>query len=261
MPFLDHLDELRTRIIRSVIAMVIGVSLAFWLAMRIDLLGILIAPIEPLLGGTKLKYLSPTDPFFITMKLALFGGLLFSAPIIIQQLWSFVSPALKKRERRAIVPAFYLGLLLFAAGVAFAYYVVLPMTLKFTMNFQAERLEQSITIDAYLDIVFRLLLAFGLVFEVPVVMLILAAVGIVNSKQLASKRRYAVVLSTIAAALLTPGDVIVITIGLMVPLFGLYELGIALARLVERNRARARAAEEAREAAEAAEFAAESGGA
>jgi sec-independent protein translocase protein TatC len=258
MPFLDHLDELRTRLIRAVIALVIAVGLAFWLATRIDLLGILIAPIEPLLGDSKLKYLSPTDPFFITMKLSLYGGLLLSAPILIHQLWSFVSPALMPRERRAIIPSFYLGLLLFAAGVAFAYYIVLPMTLKFTMNFHTTRLEQSITIDAYLAIVLRLLLAFGLVFEVPVVMLILSAVGIVSAKQLAAKRRYAIVLSTIAAAFLTPGDVIVVTVGLMVPLIGLYELGIGLARMVERSRARARAAEEAREAAEAA---AELGGA
>jgi sec-independent protein translocase protein TatC len=247
MPFLEHLDELRTRVIRSVIALVIAVGLAFWLADRFDLLGILIAPIEPLLGGTKLKYLSPTDPFFITMKLALFGGLLLAAPIIIQQIWSFVSPALMPRERRAIIPSFYLGLVLFAIGVAFAYYVALPMTLKFTMNFQATRLEQSITIDAYLDIVLRLLLAFGVVFEVPVVMLVLAAVGIVNSKQLAAQRRYAIVLSTIGAAFLTPGDVIVVTIGLMVPLIGLYEFGIWLARLVERGRERARRAAEVEE--------------
>jgi sec-independent protein translocase protein TatC len=251
MPFLDHLDELRARIIRSVIALVIAVGLAFWLADRYDLLGFLIAPIEPLLGDTKLKYLSPTDPFFITMKLALYGGLLVAAPIIIYQLWSFVSPALMPRERKAIIPSFYLGLILFAIGVAFAYYIALPMTLKFTMNFQSARLEQSITIDAYLEIVLRLLLAFGLVFEVPVVMLILAAVGIVNYKQLAAKRRYAIVLATIAAALLTPGDVIVVTVGLMIPLIGLYEFGIALARLVEGRRTRARAAEEAAEALEA----------
>jgi sec-independent protein translocase protein TatC len=252
MPFLDHLDELRSRIIRSVIALALAVGLAFLLATRIDLLGYLIAPIEPLLGESKLKYLSPTDPFFITMKLSLYGGLLLSGPIIIYQLWSFVSPALMPRERRAIIPSFYLGLVLFAVGVAFAYYIVLPMTLKFTMGFHTTRLEQSITIDAYLEIVLRILLAFGLVFEVPVVMLILAAVGIVNSKQLAAKRRYAVVLSTIAAALLTPGDVIVVTVGLMVPLIGLYELGIGLARVVERGRERARAAEAAAAAEEAA---------
>lgn len=253
MPFFDHLEELRTRLIRSVIALVIGVGLAFFLATRIDLLGILIAPIEPLLGDTKLKYLSPTDPFFITMKLALYGGLLFSAPILIYQLWSFVSPALMPRERRAIIPAFYLGLVLFSVGVAFAYYVALPMTLEFTMQFQSARLEQSITIDAYLDIVLRLLLAFGVVFEVPVVMLILAAVGIVNADQMAARRRYAIVLSTIAAALLTPGDVLVVTVGLMIPLIGLYELGIGLARIVDRRRERARLAELAEEEAELAE--------
>lgn len=243
MPFLDHLDELRNRLIRGVIALVIAVGIAFWLATRIDILGILIAPIEPVLGGSKLKFLSPTDPFFITMKLALYGGLILAAPIIIYQLWAFISPALMPRERRAIIPSFYLGLVLFAIGVFFAYKIALPMTLEFTMNFQAERLEQSITIDAYLDIVLRLLLAFGLVFEVPVVMLILAAVGIVNAKQLAAKRRYAIVLSTILAAMLTPGDVLVVTIGLMVPLIGLYELGIALARLVDWRREKARLAE------------------
>lgn len=259
MPFLDHLDELRSRLIRSVIALGIAVGLAFWLANQVDLLGILIAPIEPLLGGTKLKYLSPTDPFFITMKLALVAGFLLAAPVIIQQAWSFVSPALMPRERRAIIPSFYLGLVLFAIGVAFAYFIALPMTLKFTMNFQTARLEQSITIDAYLDIVLRLLLAFGVVFEVPVVILILSAVGIVNSKQLAEKRRYAIVLSTFAAAMLTPGDVVVVTVGLMIPLIGLYELGIALARLVERGRERARAADEAEAAAERA-AAVEAGG-
>jgi len=243
MPFLDHLDELRTRIIRSLIALVIGVSIAFWLANRIDILGILVAPIEPLLGDGKLKYLSPTDPFFITMKLAFYGGLLLSAPILIYQLWSFVSPALLPRERRAIIPSFYLGLLLFCAGVVFAYRVALPMTLSFTMNFQSERLEQSITIDAYLDIVLRLLLAFGVVFEVPVVMMILAAVGVVDAKQLAAKRRYAVALSAVVAAMLTPGDVIVITVGLMAPLILLYELGIVLARVVDRRREKARLAE------------------
>lgn len=243
MPFLDHLDELRTRIIRSVIALAIAVGFAFWLATQIDLLGILVAPIEPMLGDGKLKYLSPTDPFFITMKLALYGGLLLSAPILIYQLWSFVSPALLPRERRAIIPAFYLGLVLFSVGVAFAYLVALPMTLEFTMNFQSARLEQSITIDAYLDIVLRLLLAFGVVFEVPVVMLVLAAVGVVNAKQLAAKRRYAVAVSAVVAALLTPGDVMVITVGLMAPLILLYELGIGLARLVDRRREKARLAE------------------
>src|SRR5690606_8920693 len=106
--------------------------LAFWLAMQIDILGILIAPIEPILGDGKLKYLSPTDPFFITMKLALYGGLILSAPILIYQIWAFVSPALLPRERRAIIPAFYLGLVLFAVGVFFAYRVALPMTLEFT---------------------------------------------------------------------------------------------------------------------------------
>lgn len=238
MPFLDHLEELRWRILWSLIALLVGTVVGFMLVTYFDVLALLIRPIEPFLPDDKLKYLSPADPFFITLKLGVTVGALLVSPIIIYQIWAFVSPALLPEEKRAIVPALYLGLVLFAAGVALAYLGTLPLALRFFMGFQVESLEQNIIAGAYLAFVVRLLLAFGFAFELPVIILVLAVLGVVDAEMLASKRRYAIVVATIAASLLTPGD-IVSTFLLGVPMLLLYELGIVLTKLVERRRARA----------------------
>jgi sec-independent protein translocase protein TatC len=245
MPFLDHLEELRWRIIWSLLAVAVGAAVGFVVVMKLNVLGVLIRPIEPFLGGTKLKYLSPMEPFFITLRLGILTGLLLASPVVIFQIWSFFSPALLPSEKRVIVPALYLGLLLFAAGVTGAYVVVLPMTLKFTMGFQTEALEQSITVGPYLEVVTRVLIAFGAVFELPVVILILSALGLVTPEFLASKRRHAIAIIAVLASVLTPGDVITLTIMMMVPLIALYELSIILSRVVARRRAAARAEAEA----------------
>lgn len=242
MPFLDHLEELRRRILWSVVAILVGAAIGFWLVTHFDVLNLLIDPVRPYLGEGKLKYLSPTDPFFITIKLAVVVGLLLALPILVHQVWAFVSPALTRRERRTIVPTLYLGLVLFLAGVAMAYFLALPMTLKFMMGFQAESLEESLVIGAYLGFVIKMLLGFGAVFELPVVILVLALLGVVDSKMLASKRRHALVINVVVASLLTPGDVIVLTLFMMVPLILLYEMSIGLAKLVERRRPEAEAA-------------------
>ena len=250
MPFLDHLEELRWRMIWSLLAVLVCAVAGYFLVTRLDVLGLLVEPIKPFLRGTKLKYLSPTEPFFITLKLAVTVGLLLASPIVIYHVWAFLAPALLPSEKRVIVPALYLGLVLFALGVLMSYELVLPMTLRFTMSFQTESLEQSIVISEYLGFVTRLLLAFGAVFELPVVVLILSALGLVTPEFLASKRKHAVVIITVMASLLTPGDVITITIMMMVPLFFLYELSIALSKLVTRRRRAAVAAAEAAEAPE-----------
>jgi sec-independent protein translocase protein TatC len=236
MPFLDHLEELRWRILWSLLAVVVFTIIGFFLVTRFDVLGLLVAPIAPFLGDSKLKYLSPTEPFFITLKLALTVGLLFSSPIIIFQIWAFLSPALLPSEKRAIVPSLYFGLVLFMAGVAMAYYIALPVTLQFTMGFQTESLEQAIVISEYLSVVIRLLLAFGVVFELPVVILALTFVGLVTPEFLAEKRRHAIALITVLCAFITPGDVITLTVMMMVPLVLLYELSITLSKLVVRRR-------------------------
>ncbi|SOD01717.1 sec-independent protein translocase protein TatC [bacterium JGI 053] len=243
MPFLDHLEELRWRLIWSLIAVTVCAIAGYVLVTRLDVLGLLVEPIKPFLHGTKLKYLSPTEPFFITLKLAVSVGLILASPIVIYQVWAFLAPALLPSERRIIVPALYMGLVLFALGVLMSYKVVLPMTLSFTMSFQTESLEQSIVIGEYLAFVTRLLLAFGGVFELPVVILILSAMGLVTPEFLSGKRRHAIVIITVLAAVLTPGDVITLTLMMMVPLILLYEFSILLSRLVVRRRRLAAAAD------------------
>jgi sec-independent protein translocase protein TatC len=243
MPFLDHLEELRWRLIWSLLAVTICAIAGWFLVTRFDVLGLLVVPIKPFLHGTRLKYLSPTEPFFITLKLAVSVGLVLASPIVIYQVWAFLAPALLPSERRVIVPALYMGLVLFALGVLMSYKVVLPMTLSFTMGFQTESLEQSIVIGEYLGFVTRLLLAFGAVFELPVVVLILSAMGLVTPEFLSGKRRHAIVIITVLAAVLTPGDVITLTLMMMVPLILLYEFSIVLSRLVVRRRRLEAAAE------------------
>lgn len=243
MPFLDHLEELRWRILWSLLALVAGAIIGFIIVMQFDVIGVLKRPLDPFVEGGKLMYLSPTDPFFITLKLALAVGFLLAAPIIIYQAWAFFSPALLPREKRTIVPALYLGLVLFAIGVTLGYFLALPMSMKFFLGFQVESLQANITAGHYFAFVTKMLLAFGVMFELPVVILILSALGLVTSNFLRSKRRYAIAGMAILASVITPGDAITVTILLMGPLLLLYELSIALCKLVERGRARDQAAD------------------
>jgi sec-independent protein translocase protein TatC len=236
MPFLDHLEELRWRILYSLLAVAVGAVIGWFLVTRFDVLGLLIEPMRPLLEGGRLKYLSPADPFLVTLKLTLTTGVLLASPIVIYQFWIFLSPALLPEEKRAIVPALYFGLLLFMAGMALAYFVALPVMFQFFAQFQQGSLEQNITIGPYMAVVVRTLLGFGLVFELPVVMLVLAAVGVVDTTLMRRGRRWAIVIITVVASFITPGDVVILTVFLMVPLLLLYELGIVLARVVERRR-------------------------
>jgi sec-independent protein translocase protein TatC len=243
MPFFDHLEELRWRIVWSLVALVVGTGAGFYVAVHFDLLGLLKRPLDPYVGGEQLLALSITDPFFITFKLALTLGVIMAAPVMVYQAWSFFAPALTKREKRAIAPALYLAAVLFAAGVAVAYLYVLPMTAMFLAGFQTDSLKLAMTGGLYFGFVIKLLVAFGVVFELPVVVLILATLGLVTSRFLASKRRFAIAIMAVTAALITPGDAITATVFMMGPLILLYEVSILLARLVERSRARHAVAE------------------
>lgn len=249
MPFFDHLEELRWRIIWSVAALIAGTGIGFYLAMRFDILGLLKRPVDPyLMTGGQLLALAVTDAFFITFKLGLAIGFVLAMPIIAYHIWSFLAPALTRREKRAIVPALYLGLVLFALGVLIAYLYALPMTLRFLYGFQTESLAFALTAGNYFSFVIKLLLAFGVVFELPVVIMILAALGLVTSKFLASKRRHAIAGLGITAALITPGDAITATIFLMGPLIILYEVSILLTKMIERSRMKRAAADSLLEA-------------
>jgi sec-independent protein translocase protein TatC len=237
MPFLDHIEELRWRILRSLLAVVVATLVGWVIVERVDVLGLLIRPIAPLIPGGRLKFTSPTEPFFITLKFAFVIGLLLASPYIIYQVWAFLSPALYERERRVIMPALSVGVLLFLAGAAAAYYWVLPRALRVLLSFQQSVLEPIITANNYFGFAAQIIAAFGLITELPLVIVILAALGVVTPEFLARNRRYAIVISAIAAALLSPPDAVSMVL-MMVPLWLLYELSIVCAWVVTRRRAR-----------------------
>ncbi len=237
MPFLDHLEELRWRILWSLIAIAVGSVIGFLLIHYLGVVELLIRPIQPLLAeGERLKYLSPSDPFFLVLKLSVLTGVILASPVVVYQAWIFLSPALESEEKKVIVPSLYLGLVLFCAGVAMGYFVALPVTLRFFMGFLPGLLEQNIVASYYLGLVTKFLLAFGILFELPVVVMILTALGLITPDFLKDKRRHAAVGLTVLASFITPGDIVVVTILLMIPLLLLYELGIVLSRLIYRRR-------------------------
>ena len=253
MPFLDHLEELRWRIFKSLAAVAVGTVIGLILVMQLGAMELLLRPLSQVLADLpsgadsswldsaatgRLVFLSPTEPFFFMLKLGLLVGLLLASPVVIWQVWAFLSPALEAREKKVVIPSLYLGLVLFAAGVAMAYFIALPVTLRFLLLFGAEWFSPALTAGYYLSFVTRLLLAFGIVFELPVVVMILSVLGLATPRFLREKRRHAIVLITVVAAFLSPGDFVLLTVMMMVPLVLLYELSILLSALVYRKRDR-----------------------
>lgn len=235
MPFLDHLEELRWRILWSLLALVVGTGIGWWLVQSYDVLGRLKKPIEPFLPpGGKLYMTHPTDAFVVTIKLAVLIGLVLAIPVLVWQAWAFFSPALYQKEKRFLIPVLFSGTVLFAAGAALAYLWVLPAAFKILLGFQRADLEPIITVDAYISFAAQLVLAFGLSFELPLIIMLLAAMGIVTPAFLSKNRRYWIVLASVVAALVTPTPDVLTMLVMMVPLLLLYEVGILLARVVSR---------------------------
>lgn len=249
MPFLDHLEELRWRIIWSLAALVVGVGVAFFLVMKFNLLLWMQGPMLPYMHGRRLVYTHPGDGFSILLQTAIIVGVVIALPVLIYQVWAFLSPALYQKEKRIAVPVILGAVLLFIAGAALAWYFVLPMTLKFLSALGDEAFDQMITASDYFGFVTSMVLAMGAVFELPIAILILSAIGLVTPRFLAKYRRHALLASYLAAAVITPGDLFVTSVALMVPLYLLYELSIGLSFLVSRKRQRAEIADAATQAA------------
>src|SRR5438552_3427325 len=241
MPFLDHLEELRWRILRSLGAIVVGFGLGLWLVQQFQLVNLLKQPIAQYLTGAggKLIVTSPTDPVMIVFKLGFLVGLVLASPVILWQLWAFLAPALYAREKRALVPALFVGLLLFLTGAGLAYVFVVPQALRVLFSFQTEAIQPFITYDAYFDFVLQVVLALGISFELPLVIIILAWLEVIGPADLSRFRRYAVVGSFIAGALLSPGTDVVSMIMMSIPLLLLYEVGYAGAVVIQRRRRKA----------------------
>jgi sec-independent protein translocase protein TatC len=236
MPFLDHLEELRTRILRSLGALVVAFAAGLWLVERFQLVALLKAPIAPYLPDGKLTFTSPTEPLMIVFKLGFVAGLVLASPVIIYQAWAFLAPALYARERKVLVPALVAGLGLFLLGAVLGYLVVVPQALRVFFSFQADALQPMITYDNWFSFVLQIVLALGVSFELPLVIVILAALGLVTPAGLGRFRRYAVVLAFVAGALLSPGADVLSMLMMTVPLLLLYELGVAGAVVIHRRR-------------------------
>ena len=238
MPFLDHLEELRWRLIWALGALTIGVGIGFWAVLRFNVVKLLAAPIEPYLQGQHLVYTHPTDPFSIVLKASFIIGTLIALPFILYQVWAFLSPALYGHEKRVVIPVLVGAVLLFAAGAAMAYFIILPLTLRFLHGFQSATLTPMITAADYYGFAISMALALGATFELPIAIVALTALGIVRPDMLVRWRRHAFIACLVGAAFVTPGDFLGTTVLMTGPLYLLYEFSIVCSRFVYRRKMR-----------------------
>ncbi|MDJ0924671.1 MAG: twin-arginine translocase subunit TatC [Acidimicrobiia bacterium] len=222
MPLMAHLVELRSRIIKSVVAIAVG-SVVGFIFYR-DILELLARPYE---GATDepLAFFQPTEPFSLALRVALFGGTILASPVIIYQIWRFIGPALTKRERRYVYPLSAVMALLFMAGVVLGFFT-LPLALRVLFSFAGDLLEETVGVNFYFSFAMRFLLAFGIAFQFPVFLFAAAALGLLSSDTLRAQRRWAVVFVVVAAALMTPGGDPLTLLLLSTPMYLLYEASI-----------------------------------
>jgi sec-independent protein translocase protein TatC len=248
-PLLDHLIELRQRLIYCVIGFVIALVACFFIAQ--DIFNLLLWPYRWALGddtNIRLIYTAPQEYFFTQLKIAMFGGLFIAFPLIAIQIYKFVAPGLYRNERDAFRPYLVATPILFLLGAALVFFFVMPVALKFFASFQQSGAEGQAIIELlprvseYLSLIMTLILAFGICFQLPIILTLLGQIGVVSSEQLRSGRKFAIVGVFVIAAIFTPPDPFS-QIGLALPLLGLYELAVWSVRWIEKRRAAARAAE------------------
>jgi sec-independent protein translocase protein TatC len=252
-PLVEHLAELRTRLIRSVLAFVVFMVVGFTIARPI--FNFLVIPLSDALNDfgqrPELIYTGLQQGFMVHVRISIFGGFVMAFPIIAHQLWRFVAPGLYRQEKRAFLPFLVASPALFAIGAAFAYLVVLPLAFRFFLGFQQFGAEDLVgagpgddvtiqflgTINEYLGLTMKFIIAFGLCFQLPVLLTLMGKAGLVSADGLANTRKYAMVGILVLAAIVTPPDVITQVI-LFAVVYGLYEISIVLVRMVERKRER-----------------------
>ena len=255
MPLLDHLIELRQRLLYSVLALFAAFLVCFYFAE--ELFNFLVRPLADILlqrqstyGARRLIFTDLTEVFFTHVKVAFFFGAFISCPIFLTQLWLFVAPGLYRNEKSALAPFLVASPILFFVGGALVYYLLFPLAWQFFLSFETPGgpgslpIELEAKVNQYLSLVMKLIFAFGLSFQLPVIMTLLARVGLATSKGMASKRKYAIVGVFIVAAIFTPPDPLS-QLSLAVPIILLYEVSIQMAKLVERKKAAAEAEDEA----------------
>ncbi|MBI5561686.1 MAG: twin-arginine translocase subunit TatC [Deltaproteobacteria bacterium] len=236
LPLIAHLRELRKRLVVCAIAIAIGFGVSY--AWSVELYDILKRPLAGALppGERFLVFSGIVEPFFVYMKVGFIGGVSLASPVVLYEVWAFIAPGLKKKERRWFLSIVASSLLLFASGTLFAYYVVFPFGFKYLLSFSTGELKPFLSMSDYFSTVTMLLLAFGLVFQTPLGILVLARVGLVSARQLLSWWRYALVGILIAAAVLTPTPDVFNQMLMAGPLIILYGLGIILAAVFGRKK-------------------------
>lgn len=239
MSLVGHLGELRKRITWAAVAIVICCIGAF--IEKKYVFAVLMQPLKHTpYAGQKLLAFTATEPFMAILKISIYAGLIISLPIILWQFWAFIMPALYENERKNIFPYVALTTGLFLGGVVFGYYVVLPIGLKWLLQFSAGQFTVMLHVDAYVSFVSLFLLAFGVVFELPLVMMLLAWSGIVDYKKMAKVRKWAILVEAVVAMVITPSQDPISMMLMLIPLMILYEFGIWLSRIVSKRKARRR---------------------
>jgi sec-independent protein translocase protein TatC len=241
-PLLDHLIELRKRLIRSIIVLFVLLIACFFFATTI--FDILLQPYRSVVAvpeDLQLIYTAPQEYFFTQLSLAFFGALFIGFPYLAVEIYGFVAPGLYKKERKAFIPYLIATPVFFVLGACMVYFAVLPLAMGFFQAMQTEEIRMLVKVSEYLGLAMTLIIAFGICFQLPVVLTLLARIELVNSNQLAKGRRYAIVGILAAAAFISPPDPIS-QIGLSLPMYLLYELAIISVRGVEKARASAAAA-------------------
>jgi sec-independent protein translocase protein TatC len=245
MAFLDHLEELRQRLFRCAAAFAFGAIIAFLLFTQVphfDVIEFLSRPITPYLHGAKLIYLHPGDAFQIVLDAGFALAFVIASPVILYQLWGFVSPAMYSHEKKLVLPVLGGIVVLFIGGVAMAFTLILPMTIKFLVGVESSALQPMIAASEYFGFAIYMCLAFGAAFELPIVIMGLTALGLTNPNFLAKYRRYAAVGGLIVGCFITPDPTAMFAIA--IPMYGLFELSIVLSRMVYKWRQRREAGDD-----------------
>lgn len=236
LSIISHLEELRSRLVKSSLAVMVGFALCYWQVQPI--FHWIVRPLRDVAPDSPLVMLKLTEAFMTYLKLALWAGLLVASPVVLYQLWAFVAPGLYRHEKRLIAPLVISSTILFAAGAAFTYYLVLPFAFKYLiLEFTTGDVKATLSMSSYISSTCLFMATFGLIFQIPLVMMVLARLGLIKGATLARNRKYVLLASFVVGAVLSPPDIVSQTL-VSLPLFLLFEVSIWLIRVQDLMRRR-----------------------